>query len=193
VLGTLIGFPNLSALFLFKFRFAGLEIHFLKGGITHMAKTKVFADRYTQDFSSATDFFEFLAQRKENSSWMKAPSKELTFQSVERDSPTGDLFSKLYNANGCGDLMEDTMENTNLLMMVNGQDYPVRSCAIKTILERARISGHALSKVSSEVFSQILNYCMGVAAGQSLITQWPQRSGCWTAKRTHYWTHIGGS
>jgi hypothetical protein len=81
----------------------------------------------------------------------------------------GDIFAQLYNANGCGDLLEDTMENTNLLMMVNGQDYPVRSCAIKTILERARISGHALNKVSSDVFSQILNYCMNVASGQSLI------------------------
>ena len=52
---------------------------------------------------------------------------------------------------------------------VDGKDYPVRSCAIKTVLERARISGHALNKVSKTVFAEILNYCMGVASGDSLI------------------------
>ena len=34
---------------------------------------------------------------------------------------------------------------------------------------RARISGHALNKVSKSVFAEILNYCMGVASGDSLI------------------------
>lgn len=61
------------------------------------------------------------------------------------------------------------MENTSLLLKVNGETYPVRSCAIKSILERARISGHALNKVSKKVFTQILNYCMDVASGDSLI------------------------
>ena len=61
------------------------------------------------------------------------------------------------------------MENTSLLLKVDGKDYPVRSCAIKTVLERARISGHALNKVSKTVFAEILNYCMGVASGDSLI------------------------
>ena len=37
------------------------------------------------------------------------------------------------------------------------------------MLERARISGTALNKVSREVFAQILNCCMGVASGDSLI------------------------
>ena len=53
--------------------------------------------------------------------------------------------------------------------MSRWKDYPVRSCALKTVLERARISGHALNKVSKSVFAEILNYCMGVASGDSLI------------------------
>ena len=59
--------------------------------------------------------------------------------------------------------------NDSLLLKVDGKDYPVRSCALKTVLERARISGHALNKVSKSVFAEILNYCMGVASGDSLI------------------------
>jgi hypothetical protein len=76
---------------------------------------------------------------------------------------------QIYENNGKGEILADTMKNTSILMSVNGENYPVRSCALKTILERARISGYALSKVTSEVFTQILNYCMDVASGDSLV------------------------
>ena len=134
-----------------------------------MMENKVFEDGYTRDFNSAQDFFSFLTERKNNSRWTKAPSRDLKFQPVEKDTPMGNVFFQLYDAKGDGELMLDTMENTKLMMSVNGTEYPVRSCALKTILERARISGNALNKVSAEVFSKILNYCMNVASGQSLI------------------------
>lgn len=134
-----------------------------------MTESKAFEDGYARDFCSAQDFFSFLAERRENSSWTKAPSRDLRFQPIEKGTPMGDIFYRLYDAQGNGELILDTMENTRLLMSVNGEDYPVRSCAIKTILERARISGSALSRVSADVFSRILNCCMDVASGQSLI------------------------
>ena len=130
---------------------------------------KVFEDEFARDFSVATDFFSFLNERRSHSSWVTVPSKALQFRAIEKGTPMGDLLLQLYNAKGNGDLMKDTMENTRLLMNVDGQEIPVRSCAIKTILERARISGHALSKVSADVLSQILNHCMKVASGRSLV------------------------
>lgn len=134
-----------------------------------MTETKVFTDHFARNFSSAEDFLQFLAERKENSAWMTAPSKEIKFQSVERGTSQGDDYLKLFGLSGNEDVLADTMENTSLLLKLNGEDYPVRSCALKTILERARISGHALNKVSTNVFTQILNYCMDVASGTSLI------------------------
>lgn len=134
-----------------------------------MLETKVFEDRFARDFTSMADFMQFLSERKASSRWMKAPSRELKFSAVEKGTPMGNLYYQLYEAKGEGLLMLDTMENTRLMLKVNGEDYPVRSCALKTILERARISGHALSKVQTDVFGQILNYCMGVASGESLV------------------------
>lgn len=81
----------------------------------------------------------------------------------------GNLLLQLYEHNGLAEVLEDTMENTRILLDCNGEQYPVRTCALKTILERARISGHALSKVKPPVLTQILNYCMDVASGDSLI------------------------
>ena len=134
-----------------------------------MMESKVFADNFSRSFSESGDFFQFLSARQARSKWMTAPSKELRFESVERGSTLGNLYMQIYGHNGDADVLEDTMENTSLLLKVDGKDYPVRSCALKTVLERARISGHALNKVSKSVFAEILNYCMGVASGDSLI------------------------
>ena len=124
-----------------------------------MMESKVFADNFSRSLSA----------RQARSKWMTAPSKELRFEPVERGSTLGNLYMQIYDHNGDADVLEDTMENTSLLLKVDGKDYPVRSCALKTVLERARISGHALNKVSKSVFAEILNYCMGVASGDSLI------------------------
>lgn len=134
-----------------------------------MTESKVFADNYSCSFTEPGDFLQFLGERKAKSKWMTVPSKEIRFEPVEKGTSLGDLYMKIYDSNGTAEVLEDTMENTSLMLKVDGKDYPVRSCAIKTVLERARISGHALSKVSKQVFAEILNYCMGVANGDSLL------------------------
>lgn len=134
-----------------------------------MTDQKIYADNFRCTFDDPGDFIQFLKERKENSRWMTAPSRNLVFESLEKNTQMGELYLKLYDHDGRAEIIADTMENTSLLLKVNGETYPVRSCAIKSILERARISGHALNKVSKSIFTQILNYCMDVASGDSLI------------------------
>ncbi len=134
-----------------------------------MTEQKTYADNFTCSFGDPDSFLAFLKERKENSRWMVAPSKSLQFQSIEKDSNLGNLYMQIYEHAGRAGVLADTMENTSILLSVNGENYPVRSCALKTILERARISGYALNKVSRSVFTQILNYCLDVASGDSLI------------------------
>ena len=134
-----------------------------------MTESKIYADDFNCTFRDPNQFLEFLNARKENSKWLQAPSKSLQFRSIAKGSNLGNLYMQIYQHDGRAEVLADTMENTSILLSVNGDDYPVRSCALKTILERARISGHALNKVSKEVFTQILNYCLDVASGDSLI------------------------
>lgn len=134
-----------------------------------MTDQKIYADNFRRTFDDPGDFIQFLKERKENSRWMTAPSRNLVFESLEKNTQMGELYLKLYDHDDRAEIIADTMENTSLLLKVNGETYPVRSCAIKSILERARISGHALNKVSKSIFTQILNYCMDVASGDSLI------------------------
>ncbi len=134
-----------------------------------MVETKVYADNFSQAFSDSEVFLSFLEERAKNSGWMTAPSKELLFEAMDKVSPASGLSASSLSCKGSNEAILDTMENTSLLLKVNGECYPVRSCALKSVLERARISGYALSKVSKAVFAQILNYCLGVASGDSLI------------------------
>ena len=134
-----------------------------------MTDQKIYADNFRCTFDDPGDFIQFLKERKENSRWMTAPSRNLVFESLEKNTQMGELYLKLYDHDGRAEIIADTMENTSLLLKVNGETYPVRSCAIKSILERARISGHALNKVSKSIFTQILNYCMDVTSGDGLI------------------------
>ena len=134
-----------------------------------MTESKIYADNFKCSFSNSDQFLEFLKERKENSHWMVAPSNSLQFKPLVKHSELGNLYMQLFQSNGSAEVLVDTMENTSLLLRVDGKDYPVRSCALKTIMERARISGNALGKVSKTVLTQILNYCMDVATGDSLI------------------------
>lgn len=56
-----------------------------------------------------------------------------------------------------------------MLLKVKRQYYPVRSCAIQSILNRAGISGPALRKVDKNVYARILNDCLKVAKGDALL------------------------
>ena len=97
----------------------------------------VYADHFSCTFKDPNEFLSFLRERKQNSSWMTVPSKNIQFQSIEAESPYGNLYMRIYQNNGRAEVLADTQENTCILLNVNGYDYPVRSCAIKTILERA--------------------------------------------------------
>ena len=84
-------------------------------------EAKVYEDQFVRDFNSAGDFIRFLNERRANSKWTRAPSRELKFTAVEKGTPLGDLFLQLYNAKGEGGLIMDTMDNTQLLMKLNGE------------------------------------------------------------------------
>ena len=67
------------------------------------------------------------------------------------------------------EILKDTEKNTQLALKVRGETYPVRDCAIKTILDRAGISGAGLRKLEKSNYARVVNYCLKVAKGDALI------------------------
>lgn len=134
-----------------------------------MNETKVFADGYFSLFAGEGDFLSFLKSRKDKTIWDKKASNNLRFEALVKDTARTEAIVDNFKATGKEDVIADTLEGTQLVLRAGKECIPVRNCAIKTILERARISGNALSKVDRRVFAKILNHCLKVADGQALL------------------------
>lgn len=113
-------------------------------------------------------FYELLHELSKQSDWQHGiTSSEMKVVPLEDMPLLAEELAKKYHTKP--ELIMDTMENTKLLLDVNGTYYPLRTSAMKSMLETAKISGHALSKVSTENLAQILNYCLEVAPGKTLL------------------------
>ena len=134
-----------------------------------MNEAKLYADNFGAAFFEENGFLRFLKERTDGGWWRREESRDLHFLALDDESDeSGDYINECMD-NGTEDIMKDTMENTRLLLQAQDQCYPIRTCAIKSILERAKISGTALNKVEKPVLARILNYCMGVATGSALL------------------------
>ena len=67
------------------------------------------------------------------------------------------------------EILEDTEKNTQLVLKMRGESYPVRDCAIRTILSRAGVNGDGLRKLDKATYAKVVNYCLRVAKGDALI------------------------
>lgn len=134
-----------------------------------MNETKVYADGFSQTFAGEDDFLSFLKSRKDKTTWKTEASSNLRFEALVKDTARTEAIVEDYRDMGKEDVIENTLDGTQLVLRAGRECIPVRNCAIKTILERARISGNALSKVDRSVFAKILNHCLKVADGQALL------------------------
>lgn len=134
-----------------------------------MNETKVYADGFSKAFAEEGDFLTFLKNRMEQTSWLTKAANSLRFEAIKKDTMRADELADEYRAVGKEEVIHDTLAGTQLVIRTDENCIPVRNCALKTILERARISGNALSKVEKSVFANILNYCLKVADGQALL------------------------
>lgn len=129
-----------------------------------MNETRVFADGYRGVFQKQEDFLECLKSIGKNSFWERRNSKNLRLVAITSGSKVEEELKEKYADEGLDeDIITDTIINTGLLLKVRNQYYPVRSCAIKSILDRAGISGAGLRRVEKSVYARILNDCLKVA------------------------------
>lgn len=135
-----------------------------------MNEARVYADGFRTAFAKQEEFLDFISKIGRCSFWDRKKSKDLRLVAVEKDSQMVEDLRDQYSRDGLDTgILDDTLANTGLLLKVKGQYYPVRSCAIKTILDRAGISGPALRKVDRSVYARIINDCLKVAHGEALL------------------------
>ncbi len=135
-----------------------------------MNETRVFKDSYRGVFCNQEDFLSCLKRIGENSFWDRKKVKSLRLVPMTEDSQMAKDMKEQYVNDGLDtEIITDTIINTGLLLKVKNQYYPVRDCAIKSILDRAGIKGPGLKKVEKNVYARILNDCLKVAKGEALL------------------------
>ena len=135
-----------------------------------MNEAKVFEDRYRQVFTVQEEFLSCLKRIGENSSWRRQKAKNLRLVAITEESPIANEMKQKYADDGMDErIISDTIVNTGLLLKDRNEYYPVRGCAIKSILDRAGIQGNGLRRVEKNVYARILNDCLKVANGEALI------------------------
>lgn len=125
-------------------------------------------DSYHTTFPTFSEMFDYHLELSKNSQWTRSPVKELKVEPLSKTSP---LYGSLsdFAVGTSSEAVEDTAENLGLALRVNGQLYPVRDTAYKSLLDRAKIGGTALPKLSREALSDILNSCLGLFGAESLV------------------------
>lgn len=146
-------------------------------GVIKMDDVKYYRDSFSKYFKEELPFMLFVMEREENSKWITTKTKELSILAIEKRKEEVDKDGnpvvlledmKDYFIN-MEDVLNDTIQNTSLLLRIKDKFYPIRDCAIKTICERARISGASLRKIKKSVLAFIINECFKITGGQALL------------------------
>ena len=129
----------------------------------------IYADDFAATFAEEKSLLSFLWEREKNAAWITRHAKDLRLEALGGEKET--ILEQpegidLMTAKG---IIEDTMENTRLLLKARDVAYPVRGCAVSSLLKRAKISGTALNKVEKPILARILNQCLIVATGDALL------------------------
>jgi len=120
-------------------------------------------DNATKSFVNPAVMLEFLEERENNADWISGEDTRALKVMLLEDS-----FA-VYHALP-QEIVHDTAKNTGLVIEGdNLQQMALRSCAISSLQDRARISGAALTKVSKPVLRNILNDCLDVASDKATV------------------------
>ena len=125
-------------------------------------------DSYYVTFSSYLGLLDFHQEQAKGSQWTRCRVNSLGVEALDEASP---LYGSLgaFAAGTTTEAVEDTAKNLGLAIRVNGELYPVRMTAYKSLLDRAKIGGTALPKLPRAILAETLNACLQLYSSDALV------------------------
>lgn len=125
-------------------------------------------DKYTTTFDTFSSMLRYHKLLSKESNWHRCKVNDLH---VEPLDPTSSLCGNpaAFAAGTSADAVSDTVANLGLALKVDGNLYPIRGTAYKTLLDRAKISGTALPKLSRKELAHVLNACLALHHSDALL------------------------
>jgi len=102
------------------------------------------------------------------SRWERTKVSNLQVAPLEKGSPlyiNPSVFATGVSMGAIG----DTAKNLGLAVKLNGKYYPLRDTAYKGLLDRAKISGASLAKLSRKQLAGVLNACLRLYANTNTL------------------------
>lgn len=120
---------------------------------------KTCQDNYFTSFGSFPQILDYHEKQDKDSKWERCKVCNLGVEPLSKSSPLlGNLSA--FAAGTSSEAVEDTAANLGLALRVDGQLYPVRDTAYKSLLDRAKIGGTVLPKLTREELAVVLNMCL---------------------------------
>lgn len=124
-------------------------------------------DNFHTTFSNYPDMYAYHLVQSTNSQWKHSQVKKLRVEPLDKASfcyeNPGAFASGISR-----EAIEDTAENLGLALRIDGELYPLRDTAYKSLLDRAKIGGTALPKLERGVLAQTLNACLKLYSSEAL-------------------------
>lgn len=125
-------------------------------------------DNYSTTFSSYNAMYDYHDEQTKKSQWLTCRVDELQIEPLDNTSPLYGNLSAFAPGTSL-DAVEDTASNLGLAMRIGGNLYPLRMTAYKSLLDRAKIGGTALPKLSRSVLAEVLNACLKLYSSSALL------------------------
>ena len=125
-------------------------------------------DSYFTTFSSYLSILDCHEEQAKSSQWKRCQVKDLGIEPLSINSP---LYNDIqeFSSGTSQEAVKDTAANLGLALRVEGELYPIRDTAYKTLLDRAKIGGSALPKLSRDILAQTLNACLHLSNSDALL------------------------
>lgn len=125
-------------------------------------------DNYSTTFNSFPMIMDFHREQNENSKWFRCKIKDLQVEPLHEES---ELYSNpdRFAFGISEETVKDTAQNLGLAVTVDGNTYPMRSTAYKTMLDRAKINGSSLPKLERPLLARVVNDCLKLSTTDALV------------------------
>ena len=133
-----------------------------------MQQTNRCMDDFNTTFDSYPAMLDYHQAQSRNSEWIRCPVRDIHVEPLNQN--TVPYWNTALFVDGTSALaVHDTAANLGLAVRCNGKLYPLRRTAFKTLLDRAKINGTALSKLPKEDLAQVINTCLQMSMSQALM------------------------
>ena len=125
-------------------------------------------DQFHTTFDSFPEIEDYHREQAKNTNWFRCKVKDISVEPLDRTSSLYTNPSR-FAVGTSTEAVEDTANNLGLAINVDGNIYPVRDTAYKSLLDRAKIGGTVLPKLERTDLAEILNICLPKYSSDALL------------------------